>query len=399
MTRAPSDVVVFSHLRWRFVRQRPQHLLSRCARDRSVLFWEEPIASPGEPRVELDETDDGVIVATPHLPDAASGELAHAALRTLLDDALAARGIAHPVLWYYTPMALPFTRHVRARAVVYDCMDELSLFKGAPPALTELEAQLFTRADVVFTGGHALYEHKRHRHPDMHPFPSSVEVPHFARARTLAPADAPADQRDLPRPRAGFFGVIDERMDLELIAGVADRRPGLQLVMLGPIAKIDQAALPRRPNLHWLGGRSYDQLPAYLAGWDVALLPFARNESTRFISPTKTPEYLAAGKPVVATSIRDVVTPYGELGLAQIADDADGFAAAIDRALAQDRAAHLAASDAFLADLSWDKTWSAMWRRVEIAIRRRAERTQPRVVARGVSNATRATPARRTSED
>jgi UDP-galactopyranose mutase len=267
------------------------------------------------------------------------------------------------ILWYYTPVAVGFTVHLKPAAIVYDCMDELSLFHGAPPELAACEQRLLHCADVVFTGGHSLFEHKRKHHANIFPFPSSVDVPHFAQARELQPE--PVDQAEIPHPRVGFFGVIDERMNLALLEELADDRPDLQLVMIGPVVKIDPSILPRRSNIHWLGGKQYKELPAYLAGWDVAMLPFALNESTRFISPTKTPEYLAAGKPVVSTSIRDVVNPYGEEGLVWIADTAVEYAIAIDEALASDRAARIAHADSFLSDLSWDRTWAQMWRHVE----------------------------------
>lgn len=328
-----------------------------------MLFFEEPIYDAAEPELVIVETAAHVEVAVPHLPPGCSDDAAERIQRGMIDRLIAELPAPDPILWFYTPMALAFTSHVRARAVIYDCMDELSMFHGAPPALTFRERQLLQRADVVFTGGHSLYERKRTQHPNIHAFPSSVDVPHFARARDLL-AD-PADQAAIPHPRAGFFGVIDERMDLALIDELAESRSELQIVMIGPIAKIDPAQLPRRPNLHWLGSKTYDELPAYLAGWDVAMLPFARNDATRFISPTKTPEYLAAGKPVVSTSIRDVVRPYGEQGLAWIADTAPEFAQAIDEALASDPAARLAHGDAFLAELSWDRTWGEMWAHVE----------------------------------
>jgi len=269
-------------------------------------------------------------------------------------------------------MALAFTQHIKPRAVVYDCMDELSLFHGAPPVLKEREALLLKQADVVFAGGHSLYEYKRShsQHRNIHPFPSSVDVSHFGQARA-ALAD-PADQAEIPHPRVGFFGVIDERTDLALLAELADLRPELQLVMVGPVVKISPDALPRRANLHWLGGKSYQELPAYLAGWGGAMLPFARNDATRFISPTKTPEYLAAGKPVVSTSITDVIRPYGREGLAWIADTAGEFAAAIDEALRSDPISRIAHADAFLASMSWDRTWSGMWTHVQRAIETRA---------------------------
>jgi UDP-galactopyranose mutase len=366
----PHDLVCFSHLRWNFVFQRPQHLLSRAARDHRVYFVEEPVLDGGPPRIELTTSEQGVVVAVPHLPEATPQDLAETWQRLLLDRLVECENLTHAVHWYYTPMALAFTHHLPAHAVVYDCMDELSLFQGAPPALLHREELLLGHADVVFTGGHSLYEYKRRRHHNIHPFPSSVDVPHFARARNALPE--PADQVDIPHPRVGFFGVIDERMDLQLLADVADARPDVHLVMIGPVVKIDPASRPMRPNIHWLGGKSYQELPDYLAGWDVAMMPFARNDATRFISPTKTPEYLAAGKPVVSTSIRDVVRPYGEQGLAWIADTGAAFAAAIGNALAEDPVRRQARADEFLSELSWDRTWSEMWDHVEAAIAARS---------------------------
>jgi UDP-galactopyranose mutase len=371
MAPTSETILCLSHLRWNFVYQRPQHLLVRCARDHRVVYVEEPIFDASEPELEL-RAEDSITVAIPHLRAGTGPELAELAQRKMIDHVL--RGLPHPrpVLWYTTPMAIAFTHHVKARAVVYDCMDELSLFLGAPPGLAAREALLFKHADVVFTGGHSLYEYKRAHSPhrNLHPFPSSVDVPHFARARELV--DDPPDQAAIPHPRIGFFGVIDERMDLELLAELADHRPDLQLVMIGPVVKIAPGILPQRPNLHWLGGKVYRELPAYLAGWDVAMLPFAQNDATRFISPTKTPEYLAAGKPVVSTPITDVVKPYGREGLAWIADTAADFAAAIDEALRSDRTARLAHADTFLAGMSWDRTWRAMWAHVQRAIEARA---------------------------
>jgi UDP-galactopyranose mutase len=273
-------------------------------------------------------------------------------------------------------MALAFTQHLEPLAIVYDCMDELSAFKGAPPALKEREAELLSRTDLVFTGGHSLYEAKRLLHPRTYAFPSSIDAAHFAQARKLT--DDPADQADIPHPRLGYFGVIDERMDLELIAGVAQARPRWHLVMVGPVVKIDPAELPRYSNIHYLGSKDYQALPAYIAGWDVALLPFARNESTRFISPTKTPEYLAAGKPVISTSIRDVVRPYGQQGLVQIADTAGEFIAAVEKAIRhQDRSAWLRQIEVLLAQTSWDHTWARMMQLINRTISAR----QPSVVA------------------
>jgi UDP-galactopyranose mutase len=354
-----SDVLCFSHLRWNFVFQRPQHLLSRCARDHRVFFIEEPIfdASRGD-EMSVAATDSGVHVVVPHLSDSAHDDVPRR-VRVLLNRLLAGYRVRPDILWYYTPMALHFSGHLAARAVVYDCMDELSAFAGAPPGLLEAERALLARADLVFTGGCSLYEAKKHLHPNIHPFPSSVDVAHFARARDASLA-APADQAMLARPRIGFFGVLDERFDRDLIAGVANLRPDWQIVLVGPIVKVDPAALPQAPNIHYLGQKSYRDLPAYLAGWDVAMLPFARNDATRFISPTKTPEYLAGGRPVVSTSIADVVHPYGDLGLARIADTPDAFVSAAVAAMADDLMEHRRRADRLLQTMSWDRTWAAM---------------------------------------
>jgi UDP-galactopyranose mutase len=355
------DLVCFSHLRWDFVYQRPQHLLTRCARDRRVFFIEEPIFGDGSMRLDVREVEGGVRVVVPFLPNGLRSEVATAAVmnemtRRLFNE----NGIREYVFWYYTPMALSFTRDFVPVASVYDCMDELSAFKGADSRLQDFEKELFRRVDLVFTGGQSLYEAKRSQHRAVHALPSSIDVTHFGRARTLK--TDPEDQVNIPHPRLGFFGVIDERFDIELLNSLATEQPDWHFIMIGPVVKINPDSLPKHPNIHYLGPKKYDVLPDYLAGWDVALLLFAQNESTRFISPTKTPEYLAAGKPVISTSIRDVVRPYGELDLVHIADTASDVVQAAEMVLADSQASDgwLARVDEFLADMSWDKTWGEM---------------------------------------
>jgi glycosyltransferase involved in cell wall biosynthesis len=346
------DLVCFSHLRWDFVYQRPQHLLSRAARTRRVLYIEEPRFDTQQPCMETARDPSGVTIAIPHVSRDSGVE----AVQALIDFFLSSQEVHDYVTWYYTPMALEFSKHLRPAAVVYDCMDELSAFAGAPSGLGAEERALLARADLVLTGGHSLYLAKRDLHLNVHEFPSSVDVPHFASARQ--PRADPVDQADIARPRIGFFGVLDERLDRELLAGIAAQRPGWHFVMLGPIAKISRSDLPSAPNLHYLGAKTYAELPGYISGWDVAMLPFARNDATKYISPTKTPEYLAAGKPVVSTSIADVVRPYGDEGLARIADAPEDFVAAIRGALADGPAGWLPRADAFLAGMSWDTTWA-----------------------------------------
>ncbi len=330
--------------------------MTRYARDRRVYFIEEPIYGESEAPTVTIECQHNVFVVVPQVPAHYSSVQRVAAQRLVVDRLIASERLTDFVLWYYTPMALQFSEHLTPLATVYDCMDELSAFKNASSALPLFERALMRRADVVFTGGRSLFEAKQTQHGNIHAIPSSVDVTHFATARTHLPD--PADQRDIPRPRLGFFGVLDERLDVSLLAGLADARPDWQFIMIGPIVKIDPEDLPARPNIHYLGSKRYQELPAYIGGWDVALLLFARNESTRFISPTKTPEYLAAGAPVVSTSITDVVHPYADKNLVHIADSVPDFVSACERVLSQPRDSMRARADQFLRTMSWDRTWA-----------------------------------------
>lgn len=364
MSQAINVILCFSHLRWNFVFQRPQHLMCRFARNMDVVFWEEPIeiGANEEAYLRAHDADDapGARVVVPHLPKDMPAEAREAALKRFLDahlDRLSGELIA----WYYTPMMLPFSRHLTPRVTVYDAMDELSKFKFAPAKLLDLEQELIDRADIVFTGGSSLYEAKKDRHPNVHCFPSSVDFAHFCKAR--AHQFDPADQEDLPKPRLGYYGVLDERFDADLLAKAADMRPDWSFVMVGPIAKIAPEDLPRRANIHYLGPKTYAELPAYLSGWDVALMPFAMNESTEFISPTKTPEYLAGGKPVVSTPVKDVVRHYGHLKGVLIASTPEEFVVAADQTLDLSRnpeSGWLAEVDLILSATSWDITQARM---------------------------------------
>jgi glycosyltransferase involved in cell wall biosynthesis len=364
--RAPL-LVCFSHLRWDFVWQRPQHLLSRAARQYRVLVIEEPMFKPGiVPHMDLSTRPQGVTIAVPMLPDGLDHEDVILEQRDLVEKLLGRESAGSRAFWYYTPMAMAFTSHLECDLCVYDNMDELSLFRGASRELLELENELFARADVVFTGGMSLYEAKRNRHHNVHGFPSSIEFDHFVKARSIK-AD-PADQAAIPGPRLGFFGVVDERMDVELLGEVAALRPSWQFVMIGPVVKIDPASLPRRDNIHWLGSKDYKELPSYLSGWDIGFMNFALNEATRFISPTKTPEFLAAGVPVVSTPITDVVRPYGEKGLVEIAKTPLEAVRKAEFLLQRPREPWLQKVDRHLAAGSWDKTWASMNRLMVEAI-------------------------------
>lgn len=367
--QAPREtfLVCFSHLRWRFVTQRPQHLLTRASKVFDVLFVEEPVFGDWDIGLRI-EVVDGIRLAVPHLPTGLSEQDRDSALEALiaplLPDGLPA------IFWYYTPASVAFSRSLPRKLTVFDIMDELSAFRGASPDLLRLEQELLDEADLVFTGGWSLHEAKCGRHPSVHCFPSSVDVKHFGVARRGDLAD-PSDQAFLPHPRLGFFGVIDERMDLDFVAALAALRPDWHLVMLGPLAKIDPASLPRPANVHWLGLKRYHELPAYLAHWDLAIMPFALNESTRFISPTKTPEFLAGGLRVISTAVPDVVRVYG--GDDALVAIAATPAAAIEEAeaiLKRPADAWLARVDARLAEDSWDQTWCAMLTLIEAELPR-----------------------------
>lgn len=362
-----------SHLRWNFVFQRPQHLLTRAAKANMVVYFEEPVFEATRmPFLRTTEPSANIRVMTPVLPEGTGAAEAIDMQRALVDKALAASQHERLVLWYYTPMALPFTDHLDCDVCVYDCMDELSAFRNAPRELVQMERLLMQRADVVFTGGQSIYEAKRRLHKSIHPFPSSIDVAHFHKARK--PGKDPADQAHIPHPRVGFAGVLDERLDVALLARAAAAMPDVQFVMIGPVVKIDPADLPRLHNIHWLGPKSYAELPAYMAQWDMGWMPFALNEATRYISPTKTPEFLAAGLPVVSTAIVDVVRSYGAQGLVQIAD-ADDIEEKIREALGNPKDLLRRTVDSYLATMSWDQTWNAMSAHMARVSRPRASTT------------------------
>jgi UDP-galactopyranose mutase len=337
--------------------------MSRFAKRQRVFFVEEPVYDPATPGARLKANvcpSTGVNVITPVLPESMRDNATAAGTAEMLNRFFERNGVGEAIFWLYTPMALDaLPKSIPPIAVVYDCMDELSLFRGAPEHLRGKEEELLSRADLVFTGGVSLFEAKRERHRNVHPFPSGVDVPHFAQARGFT--EEFGEHQSIARPRLGYAGVIDERIDLDLIKGISKERPEWQIVMIGPVVKIDPAGLPQAENIHWLGMKDYGDLPKYFSGWDVALMPFAINDATRFISPTKTPEYLSAGVPVVSSPIRDVVHPYADLGLVRIANTVEEFVTAAEQSMAfgmslkwRERA------DQFLQTLSWDAVWCSM---------------------------------------
>jgi glycosyltransferase involved in cell wall biosynthesis len=364
------DVVCFSHLRWDFVFQRPQHLMTRFSSSHRVFFLEEPIFHDGPNFLEIIEKRPSLWVGRPRITNGTAAEDVRNIVAEQLEKELAQKGWSRYIAWFYTPMMIDLAVNLSPIATVYDCMDELSAFRGAPPELCDREQQLMASADLVFTGGQSLYESKSSKHSSVHAFPSSVDVEHFASA--LNAASGARQQADIKRPRVGFVGVIDERLDIELLAKTAEILPDWSFVMIGPVVKISENDLPRLDNIHYLGMQAYDDLPSFLADWDVAMMPFAMNESTRFISPTKTPEYLAAGLPVVSTPIRDVVRPYGEMGLVHIAETPEKFAAAILAAADESADERMTKVEEILSKNSWDRTYRKMAELIETAVEAKA---------------------------
>ena len=353
------DLICFSHLRWNFVYQRPQHLMSRFTKYFRVFFIEEPVIEEKESFIECN-TNEQVHIVVPHLGAETLPGNRLAVIRSMLHELVQLYNIEKYIAWFYTPMAIEWYRSMPPAAlIIYDCMDELSLFKNAPAHLTAYEMQLLQTADLVFTGGYGLYEAKRNFHPAVFPFPSSIDKEHFGRARAIT--TDPPDQQNIPHPRIGFFGVIDERFDAALIGEAASLRPHWQFVIVGPVVKIDPAILPQAQNITYTGNRHYNELPSYLGGWDAAMIPFAINDSTKFISPTKTPEYLAGGVPVVSTPVTDVIRLYGNTGLVYIADGALSFVAQLEQAVViKNDPSWKRAVDNYLSTISWDVTWEKM---------------------------------------
>ena len=359
-SRLPDNLVCFSHLRWDFVFQRPQHLLTRFSKAMTIFYIEEPVYGEIEfPYYDYAAREAQLTVITPRLPAGLSENASLNIQKQLFDEFMAQRAFNDYGFWYYTPMALEFTRDYTPQLTVFDCMDELSAFKFAPESIKQLEKELLKKADIVFTGGHSLYEAKKNQHQNIYAFPSSIDKQHFVKTRELKTAmDQTAHQGHF---KLGFYGVIDERFDIELIGGIAAARPDWEIILIGPVVKIDPATLPQQANIRYLGPKTYAKLPELMAEWDLALIPFLLNESTRFISPTKTPEYLAAGLPVVSTPIRDVINPYGKFGLVSIAHNAPEFIDCAEKELNRtDRKAWLQKVDFFLAHNSWDETCTRM---------------------------------------
>jgi UDP-galactopyranose mutase len=385
------DLVCISHLRWDFVWQRPQQILSRLARQYRVWFVEEPVTTVEEtiPRMEMIEWQGArrrsvtvlrLVQPASHPHWIGHGDpLTASTYSRLLFETLSSQGVKNPLVWLYTPMGMHFLDVLKPSLLVYDVMDQLSAFRGAPTELKDQERMLLRRAHVVFTGGASLYRAKLAYNPHTFLLPSGVEIDHFAPAANREQIERPTDMPHMQGPVIGYYGVIDERMDLDLIRRIAAERPHWQIVLVGPIAKLDQAELPQAPNIHYLGMKTYDQLPSYLAYFDVALVPFMQSDATRYLSPTKTLEYMAARKPIVSTPIHDVIELYG--AAVRIGYSPLEFIEQIERALEDDPTARRATEDQLLFQHTWDTIATRMSRVMELKLERKGAGRRTRTQA------------------
>lgn len=365
-TRDDLPVIVHCHLRWDFVWQRPQQIFSRLAAHHPIAFIEEPRWEEAERRLDVSEPYPNVARIIPVLPRYESNDNSDAQWaavlvmlrRAFVEHPLLSRRFMSPVQWFYSPMTAPtFLDSFDAVSTIYDCMDELAQFRFAPVGLREREQLLISRSDVVFTGGYQLFQSKSRYHDNVHFYGCGVDAEHFSKAR-LPETEVPAEVAKLPRPIFGYFGVIDERLEYALLTRLAGEMPHASIVMVGPFAKIDQQSLPNLPNIHWLGQRSYAELPALVKSFDVCLMPFVLNQATQYINPTKTLEYMAAGKPVVSTAVPDVLhhfTPIVEVALT-----ADDFVTAARRTALTPRAELIEQGLERANRASWDSIVSAM---------------------------------------
>jgi glycosyltransferase involved in cell wall biosynthesis len=355
-----SDIVVFSHLRWDFVWQRPQHLLSRLSKQHRIFFVEEPVLKNAGP--ELHQVDTSIWVLQPKAPSIESPEFNDSVRKSLRRF-----GVTSPIVWMYSAAFVNQLDNINSHLIVYDVMDQLSSFKGASKELKNQEILLLNLAHLVFTGGKSLYLSKSRKHPYVYCFPSSIEQKHFQKP-FYSKKTTPMDMRHIPHPIVGFYGVLDERLDTQLISDIAGVRPDIHFVLIGPISKIDADDLPNLPNIHYLGMKAYKELPLYLQHFDVAFMPFAMNEATKFISPTKTLEFMAAHKPIVSTPITDVVSDYSHV--VKIVSSAEEMAAAIDDLLhesSKQKKLRLTQESRILARTSWDMTARAMEKLITLA--------------------------------
>ena len=331
-------LVVFSSQRWHFAWQRTQQLLTRLASNYRITVVEPPLTTHRDAYLECTPVAHGITLAVPHTRCDPGGFHADQFPVTarLLAQFMREHAIVAPLVWLDTPAALPLVQALAPRAVVYDCHDDAAAH-GGDDGLRHLEEQLMRVADVVIAGGPSLYESHRARHANVHCIANAVAAAHFAppspSAKSIEAVSARAIHAAIPNPRLGFFGVIDERIDLELLARVADLRPDWQIVMAGPLRGVTPAALPQRGNLMWLGAQTYAILPHLQAHWDLCLLPFKVDACAHHAAPIEALEFLAGQKSVVATPVHDVAALHGHI--VRLAHGAHAFVEACRTAMCE----------------------------------------------------------------
>ncbi|HSU55816.1 MAG TPA: glycosyltransferase [Candidatus Dormibacteraeota bacterium] len=370
-------IIVHSHLCWDWVWQRPQQFVSRLSKRHKILFVETVAPDPAlvvpAARFRQVEKYPNTTILTVQFPAWRWGDGAYvdSERRRIVQQFVAGPGseFENPVQWFYDPMAVPaFAGQMGERLTVYDCMDELSRFRCAPPEMSVREAKLLALADVVFTGGRKLWESKRRHHENCHFYGCGVDVAHFGKA--LKPETPIATQLEsLSKPVLGYFGVVDERLDYDLIARLADANPEWSVAIVGPVLKVEEASLPRRANLHWLGGQPYADLPSFCKGFNICLMPFALNEATEFINPTKALEYMATGRPIISSAVPDVVANFGEV--VHVADDVEEFISLCRKATARPDAERTRRGLAKARENTWERIVSELEGHVEEALKTR----------------------------
>ena len=344
-----SDLLVFSHLRWDYIFQRQLQVLSRYAKHRRVYFIEEAILGvTNEPRLYIKTADAKLNIIVPYLPNGLSDSEVNTSMRLMLDELLLDEDIENFTTFYYSPKPLIYSSHLKPSLIFFDCMDDERLLSNN---------ELINKSNYIFTSSQSLHEDNSSHQYNLHLLPDSFEFAHFEKSRVLL--NEPHDQINIPHPRIGYYGVVDEKFNLKLLDKMSDLRPEFQFIIMGPVVGIDSSTLPKKPNIHYLGKKDFQSLPFYLSSWDCAFMPYAHNDATRFTSPTKTAELLASGTPVVSTSIFNVVHPYADAKLIHIADHPEHFVECIEKAINESNydPEWLERVDQFLEGKSWDSTF------------------------------------------